>query len=148
LVELSVEKWLKVIKEKMTPAKFETLVKLYFERVGSTSIEMNPEKNSSNKAGDVDVIAEFEPIKTIINVQVKFYDDETHEWPVQQLKDFAASKENLNDGYSRQYWVISTSDTFSEECIRLALENNIILIDGRQFVRMFMDVGIQNIINI
>lgn len=148
LVESSIEKWLKIIRSKMNPSKFETLVKLYFERVGATSIEMNPEKNSSNKAGDVDVIAEFEPIKTIINVQVKFYVDVTHEWPVQQIKDFASSKENLNDGYSRQYWVISTSDIFSDGCIRLALENSIVLIDGKQFVRMLMEAGLQNIIDI
>jgi predicted Mrr-cat superfamily restriction endonuclease len=148
LVESSVEKWLKVIRSKMNASKFERLVKLYFERVGATSIEINPEKNSSNKAGDVDIIAEFEPIKTIINIQVKFYVDVTHEWPVQQIKDFLASKENLNDGYSRQYWVISTSDSFSGECIRLALEKSIILIDGKQFVRMLMDAGLQNIIDI
>jgi hypothetical protein len=85
LLEKSVESWLSIIKEKLNPSKFEILVKLYFERVGSTSIEVNPEKNSPEKNGDVDVIAEFEPIKTIINVQVKFYSNETGEWPVQHI---------------------------------------------------------------
>jgi predicted Mrr-cat superfamily restriction endonuclease len=145
LIESSIEKWLKIIRKKMTPPKFENLVKIYFERVGATSVQMNPEKSKTNKTGDVDVIAEFEPIKTIINVQVKFYSDITDEWPVQQIKDFADSKEKLNDGYSRQYWVISTSDSFSEGCIRLALENAIILIDGKQFVRMILDAGLQNL---
>jgi hypothetical protein len=51
----------------------------------------------------------------------------------------------LNDGYLRQYWVISSSDTFSEECIKLSIEKGVLLIDGRQFVRMLMEAGIQNI---
>lgn len=148
LLESSIEKWLNIIRSKMTPSKFEILIKRYFERVGATSIQMNPEKNNSNKAGDVDVIAEFEPIKTIINIQAKFHWDITDEKSVQQIRDFAASKEKLNDGYLRQYWVISTSDSFSDECIRLALKDSIILIDGKQFVRMLMDAGLQNVTDI
>jgi len=148
LFESSIKKWLEIIRSKLTPTKFETLVKLFFESVGATSITMNLNKNDPDKVGDADVIADFELIKTIINVQVKFHVDVTDEWPVQQIIDFANSKENLNDGYSRQYWVISTSDSFSEECIRLAFENSIILIDGKQFVRMIMEAGLQNIVEI
>jgi len=148
LFESSIEKWLEIIHSKLNPTKFEKLVKLFFERVGATSIEMNPDKNNPDKAGDVDVIADFEPIKTIINVQVKFHKNETNEIPVQQIRDFANSQENLNDGYSRQYWIISSCDSFSDECNRLAFENSIILINGNQFIRMIMEAGLQNIIEI
>jgi hypothetical protein len=148
LLENSVEPWLEIVKSKLTPAKFETLVKLYFERIGATSIEMHPGENSPDKSGDVDIAAEFESLRTIINVQVKFHQGETSEWPVHQLKDYAASIETIRDGYFRLYWVISTSDSFSKECERLAARNNILLIDGRAFVRMVIDAGMQNITGI
>lgn len=148
LLESSVEPWLEIIKSSLNPAKFETLVRLYFERIGATSVEMHPAEHSPDKSGDVDVAAEFESLRTIIHVQVKFYQGETAELPVQQLKDYAASIETIRDGYLRMYWVISSSDSFSSECERLAAENSILLIDGRQFVRMLIGAGMQNITGI
>jgi len=49
------------------------------------------------------------------------------------------------DGYSRQYWVVSSSDTFSTESYNQAKEHNILLIDGKQFVRMLLDIGIESL---
>jgi predicted Mrr-cat superfamily restriction endonuclease len=140
LYELSVENWLKAILAELNENKFEFLVQNYFLRVGATDVYI-PSKNETGKTGDVDIVATFDPIRTIINVQVKYYKGQTSDWAIQQIKDFAKSREELTDGYSRQYWVIS----FSDEGIKLAMENSVILIDGRQFVKMLIDVGVQTI---
>jgi predicted Mrr-cat superfamily restriction endonuclease len=145
LMKSSIERWLKIMRNELTPDKFERLVGKYMERVGAASVEISPEKNWKDKAGDVDVVAVFESIKTVINVQVKKHEGETPDWAVYQIKDFAQSKQSVSDGYSRVYWVISSSDSFSEEAERLAVENNVLLFDGKQFIQMLMEAGIENI---
>jgi predicted Mrr-cat superfamily restriction endonuclease len=145
LINLSVDKWLETIRKELVPDKFEKLVEKYLEKVGATSTELNPEKNSREKSGDVDVVAVFEPIKTIISVQVKKYEGETSDWAVQQVNDFAKSKQSISDGYSRSFWVISSSDSFSKEAEKLAIKNGVLLFDGKQFVQMLMEAGIENI---
>ena len=118
--------------------------KWYFLKIGATEAYI-PAKNYEEKTGDVDVIAIFENIKTIINVQVKFYQGETSDWAITQIKDFSKSKENMSDGYNRQYWVISSSDNFSETSYNLAKENSIQLINGNQFVEMLLNTGIESL---
>jgi predicted Mrr-cat superfamily restriction endonuclease len=145
LYELTVDNWLKAILSELNDNKFEKLVQNYFLSIGAADAYISS-KNESGKDGDVDIVAVFESIRTIINVQVKYHKGQTSDWAIKQIKDFAKSKEELSDGYSRQYWVISSSDSFSDEGIELAKESNVILIDGRQFVKMLMDAGIQRLI--
>jgi predicted Mrr-cat superfamily restriction endonuclease len=145
LINLSANSWLDIILKELTPDKFERLVVKYFEKVGASSIELNPEKNAKDKSGDVDVIAVFEPIKTIVNVQVKKHEGETSDWAVQQINDFANAKQSVSDGYSRVYWVISSSESFSENAEKLAIKNGVLLFNGKQFVQMIMEAGIENI---
>ena len=144
LLENSVEIWNKTILDELNPDKYEKLVRWYFRKIGATESYIPP-KNSIDKVGDVDVIANFENLRTIINVQVKFYKGETSDWAINQIKDFAKSKETISDGYNRQYWVISSSESFSETSYNLAKENNILLIDGKQFVKMLLNVGIESL---
>lgn len=144
ILSRSTEIWHNIIQTELTPDKYEKLVKWYFEKIGATESYISP-KNYKDKSGDVDVVATFESIKTIINVQVKFYKGETSDWAINQIHDFANSKENMSDGYSRQYWVISSSDSFSQDSYNLAKENNVLLVDGRQFVKMLLDVGLETL---
>lgn len=78
------EKFAKTLKDeiykKLNPDKFEKLVKWYFDKIGASKTYIPP-KNRKEKQGndDVDIEAIFENIKTIINVQAKFYDGETDE---------------------------------------------------------------------
>jgi predicted Mrr-cat superfamily restriction endonuclease len=144
LFDKSIDLWLSIIKKELNPDKFETLIKLYFQRVGASNVYIPP-KNETNKKGDVDIVAEFEQIKSTICVQAKFHSDKTDDWAITQIKEVAESKKYINDGYTTHYWVITSGDSFTEVAKRLALENNIILIDGREFAKMFIDVGIQNI---
>jgi predicted Mrr-cat superfamily restriction endonuclease len=144
LLENSVDIWNKTILDKLNPDKYEKLVRWYFKKIGATESYIPP-KNNIDKVGDVDVIAYFDNLRTIINVQVKFYKGETSDWAINQIKDFAKSKEAISDGYNRQYWVISSSESFSKTSYNLAKENNIILIDGKEFVKMLLNVGIESL---
>jgi len=144
LIDLSINSWFEIIYNELNPEKFENLVCKYFLQNGCTEV-YKPSKNESGKKGDVDVIATFEQLRTIINVQVKYYKGETNEWAIEQITEFADSKNILDDGFIRQYWVISSSDTFSETAINLAKENNVILINGKEFTRMLLLSGIQKI---
>ena len=49
------------------------------------------------------------------------------------------------DGYTAIPWVISSGTGFSEEAVALAQEKGVRLIDGAEFARMLVDVGIVNI---
>ena len=141
-----------IIQTKLNPDKFEYLVKWYFERVGASSVI--PPKNPSNKVDyeDVDVIATFDLLKTIYYVQVKHYRGETDSWGADQishLKELASLKDDRqDDGYSKVYWLISSSESFTEECINKARETNVQLIDGKTFSSMLLDAGFLGVGNV
>ena len=135
---------LKLIQEQLNPDKFELLIKWFFEGVGATNVEI-PAKNASGKEGDADVVATFEHMKTVYYVQAKLHSGETNGWAVQQIKDFKAQQDRMDDGYTRIAWVVSTAESFSPECIQLAKENSIGLFTGPDIARMILEAGIQNL---
>ena len=134
---------LKSLKSNLNPDKFESLVKFYFDRNGATEVYI-PAKNESGKEGDADVIAIFEPIKTIIYAQVKFHNikSETNRWAVEQIKDYRNNKELLDDDYTKIAWVITSANGFTEKCIKIAQEEKVQLIDGNRFSEMLIEAGI------
>ena len=144
LVEKTVGIWSETINDKLNPVKYEKLVKWYFTQIGASEVYILP-KHYEGKQGDVDVVATFEKLKTIVYVQAEFYEGETSDWAVQQIVDFSNSKEIGLDNYSYQFWVISSSECFSENCRKLATENHVRLINGEEFVRMLLDVGIESL---
>ena len=73
---------LDLITEKLDAARLEKLIKWYFRRIGASSVDI-PAKNESGKEGDADIVATFEPIRTIIYVQTKFFVETTDEWVVE-----------------------------------------------------------------
>ncbi|MCX7955371.1 MAG: restriction endonuclease [Bacteroidales bacterium] len=125
----------------LTPDKFEALVKWYFERIGASEVYI-PSKNESGKEGDADVVAIFEPLKTIIYAQVKFHTGETSSWAIEQIKNYKNLKDSMDDGYSKISWVISSADSFSKECYDFAKEARVQLVDGKQFATMLLEAGI------
>jgi len=138
--------WLGKIRNKLNPDKFEKLVQFYFETIGANVYL--PPKKEKDKAGDVDVIATFEALRTNIYIQVKHHSGATDEKAVQQIIAFAESNkkdEDDEDYQSNQYWVISSADKFTEEGKNLAKKNDVQLIDGPQFVRMLINSGIGNL---
>ena len=134
---------LKSLESELNPDKFESLVKFYFERIGATDVYI-PSKNERGKEGDADVIAIFEPIKTIIYVQVKFHDVEsdTNKWAVEQIKDYRNNKEAMDDDYTKIAWVITLANEFTEDCKLTAQEAKVHLIDGNRFAEMIIEAGI------
>ena len=134
---------LKSLTSELNPDKFENLVKFYFERNGATEVYI-PAKNEKGKEGDADVIAIFEPIKIIIFTQVKFHNikSETNKWAVEQIKYYRNNKEAMDDNYTKIAWVITSANGFTKDCIRIAQEEKIHLIDGKRFAEMIVEAGI------
>lgn len=147
IIENLVPNILNILKTEITPGKLEYLVKWYFERIGATDVYI-PAKNESNKDGDADVVATFEPLRTIIYAQVKHHDGETNSWAVHQIVDYKNKKENseyMDDEYSRITWVISTAESYSDECFKLAKAEKVQLINGTKFTQMLIEAGILNL---
>ena len=139
------ERILDLICEELTPDKFEWLIEWYFEKIGA-SID-SPPRNESDRAGDADIIATFEPIKTIIYVQAKFHepDSETDAWAVEQISEYVDYRDTEDDGYSKVSWVVSTCGDFTERCQNMANLHGVTLINGREFARMLIHAGIEGL---
>lgn len=136
---------LDAIQNELNPDKFEKLVKTYFKNIGANEVSI-PAKNERNKAGDADIVAVFENIKLIIYTQAKFQKDQISEWGTTQILDYITNKESIDDGYNKVAWVITTANTFNEKAENLAKENEIQLINGLEFSKMLLNVGI-NLLN-
>lgn len=135
---------LDTITTELTPKKFELLVKWYFQRIGASEVYI-PSKNERGKDGDADVVAVFEPIKTIIYSQVKFHKGKISSWAIEQIKSYKDQKDTMDDGYSKISWVISSADNFSQQCYDYAKEAKVQLVDGKQLTTMLLEAGIVNL---
>lgn len=146
IVEEMTERILDLICEELTPDKFESLIKWYFRKIGASAIDIPP-RNEPDRAGDADIIATFEPIKTIIYVQAKFHgpDSETDEWAVEQIREYVDYSDTEDDGYSKISWVVSTCDDFTERCQNMANLHGVTLINGQEFARMLIHAGIEGL---
>lgn len=136
---------LKCIKGELNSDKFEKLLQIYFTSTGANEVTI-PAKNEKDKEGDADIIATFESIKLIIYIQAKFQTGQISEFGVNQILEYKTDKENLEDDYNRIAWVITTADSFNEEAERKAREHEIQLINGLEFSKMLLNVGI-NLLN-
>jgi predicted Mrr-cat superfamily restriction endonuclease len=133
---------IQLIREEINPDKFEQLVAWYFRQVGASDI-ITPAKNESNKQGDADIVATFEPLKTIFYIQAKHHHGISSDWATQQILDYRDYKKD--EDYSTVCWVVSSADAFSDECVRLAKESSVQLINGPDLARMIIESGIENL---
>lgn len=132
---------LETVLNELNPDKFEKLVKTYFKTIGANEVSI-PAKNERNKEGDADIVAVFENIKLIIYTQAKFQKGQISEWGTTQILDYKINKESIDDGYNKVAWVITTANTFNEKAENLAKKHEIQLINGLQFSKMLLNVGI------
>lgn len=140
------------IKADLTPDKVEVLVKLYFQKMGATSVFI-PSKNESGKrdGADADVVAEFESLKTVFYIQVKDHEGTTSDWAVEQIEKYADQMGNAEDDYTYIPWVVSMADNFSEEAQNrvkeAASKKNIFirLVNGIEFSKMLLDSGLMKL---
>ena len=135
-----------VIKEKLGEQRWERLIRWYFKKIGA-DVSVIPAKNEPGKkdGADADIIAEFNNLKLIIYVQAKFHEGQTSSWAVEQIYKY---KNQMCDGesdYTYATWVISSADEFSQEAINEADRNNVRLINGTEFARMLLDVGLNDL---
>ena len=131
-------------------SKLEKLIKWYFDKIGATSTFI-PSKNESGKEGDADIIAVFEPLRTIYYVQAKFHRGTTDDWATHQIIDYHNNKveqsaaDSMDDGYNKISWVISTGNKFNDASIKLAQENRVQLINGEELSRLILEAGISDL---
>jgi len=144
ILESSRDQLLERIQKELNPDKLEALVEWYFRRLGASSV-IRTAKNERDKQGDADIIAIFEPLKTIYYIQAKHHTGMTTDWAVQQVREYKDQKDSLDDGYTNIGWVVSTADEFSDEFIRLAKEHSVRHFSGREFAQMILEAGIQNL---
>lgn len=143
ILDATQEQILKLIQEQLNPDKFELLIKWFFECIGATVVI--PPKNELGKEGDADVVATFDRTRTVYCVQVKLHSGETDDWAVQQIKDFIARKDWMDDGYTKIGWVVSSASNFSDACIQLAKEHAVGLFTGKDLARMILEAGIKDL---
>lgn len=132
-----------LVRNRLNPSKFEKLIELYFKQCGADNIG-KPSK-IDNPNGDCDIQASFDLIKIIIHVQAKFHTDYTDKWAIEQINNFLEYNSSNEDGYSHIGWVISSCDDFSEDAKNLAIDNNILLINGKTFSEMLLKAGISSL---
>ena len=137
---------LDLITAKLDPARLEKLIGWYFRRIGASSVD-SPAKNESGKEGDADIVATFEPIRTIIYVQAKHYVGTTDAWAVEQIDSYVKNKEELSgeDGYTRIPWVISTACEFSQECRDKAKQHQVCLVNGIELATRMLEAGLTDL---
>lgn len=130
---------------KYTPEQIEILVKLYFEKMGATNIEIPPKNDSLKKEeSDVDVIASFEDLNILFYVQVKHHEGETDTQAISQLTNYKEYNFNKEDQTTSIAWAITTAK-FSDKAKEEARKNNIRLIEGNEFAKMLLNAGISNL---
>ncbi len=129
-----------------SPEEFERKVAAYFETLGAQAAVLS--KNYQDKQGDCDVEAVFPALKLTVSVQCKKYVGITDDWAVRQINDYAlANKRNdekdEDDNWTHAYWVVSLANTFTDEAQKLAKEKGVTLINGDEFCRMLLNVGVR-----
>lgn len=144
ILDTSRDQLLNLIQNELTPDKFEVLIVWYFKRLGASEAYITA-KNASDKQGDADIVAVFEPLKTIYYVQAKHHRGVTSDWAAQQVKEYKDHQDRMDDGYSKIAWVVSTAESFSVECVQLAKESAVGLFTGSDIARMILESGIQNL---
>lgn len=138
------EQTLETIKKYLSPDKLEKLIVWYFKKIGATDVFI-PSKNEREKEGDADIIATFEPMKTIYYVQAKYHKGTTSNWGLNQVIDYVNNKDKDDDGYSKIAWVITTAEGYKEDCAKEAEKDNVQLFNGKDFTEMILDAGLSSL---
>lgn len=122
--------------------RYEDLVEKYLRAIGASEVVKPATNESKTEEGDADRVAYFEELKVAIMVQVKKHNQITNGWAVDQI---TAYKENhTNEEYSVQLWVISNANEFSADAKQKARDANVRLINGEDFARMILEIGLKH----
>lgn len=147
--ENTVENLLKVIDKKLNYAQFESLIKNYMERIGADKVYIPPKNEHGKKeVADADVVALFTPLLLKVIIQAKKHEGQTDEQAVKQIITYREQilkedtfHENENEYTNCIAWAVTTAE-FNENAKELAMENDVRLIEGDEFVRMLLSAGL------
>lgn len=120
---------------------YEELVGKYLAAIGGEVEDTSREGTPTDK-GDADRVATFEDLKLKVCVQVKKHDGATPSWAVDQIANYADNF--TEEGYYIQKWVISNADEFTNDAKEKAQNRGVRLINGEEFARMILDVGLKH----
>lgn len=132
------------------PEQIEMIVYQYFKKIGADYVKILPKNDPGKpKGSDADVEATFTDLKTTYYVQVKKHTGETGMAGLNQIKDYI---DNINSNPDDEdevdiAWLLTTG-SFADEVKQKAKEYkdkgeaNIRLVEGREFVKMIFNAGI------
>ena len=142
-VEILAENLKKQIINLLDDHKFEELIRWYLVKCGADYSRIPAKNEPGKKAGaDADIVAEFKNLKHMVYIQAKHHEGETSDWAVHQINEYFTQMVETDPDYSYAKWVISTCDNYSEDAVKTAKENNVRLINGVEFARMLLDIGL------
>lgn len=147
LVQATIAPITSVFERFVTPDNLEHIVKNYMIKKGADRVWI-PAKNEKNKenGADADVVAEFNDLRLVFYIQVKKHDGNTNEWAVKQIAEYCEQRQDSLNDYTYIPWAVSTAE-FSEDAVRLAEEEGVRLIGGKELVEMLVNSGISNIMD-
>lgn len=134
----------KIINDYVQHITYEDLVEKYLRAIGANEVLKPAPNESSTDEGDADRVAYFEQLKVAVMVQIKKHDYSTDDWSVNQIELYKNNHTNQNEDYNVQLWVVSNAEDFTEEAKRKAQEANVRLINGNDFAKMILDVGLKH----
>ena len=134
----------KIINDYVQHITYEDLVEKYLRAIGANEVLKPAPNESSIDEGDADRVAYFEQLKVAVMVQIKKHDYSTDDWSVNQIELYKNNHTNQNEDYNVQLWVVSNAEDFTEEAKRKAQEANVRLINGNDFAKMILDVGLKH----
>ena len=143
LQNATIEEAKHVISKYIKDKQYEKLVEKYLMAIGA-EVEDTSYDKTLNEEGDADRVATFHHLKLKIRVQVKKHGTSTQTGvhSVNQIEQYA--EHHPEEDYFTQNWVISNADEFTEEAYRDAKQHDIRLINGTEFARMILDVGLKH----
>ncbi len=90
----------------------------------------------------------------LVKKMVLMHKKETSSWAVKQIKRYKEQMSDDNSEYTYASWVITSAEEFSKEAKAEAADegnedkgrkNKVRLIDGKEFARMLLDIGLLNL---
>ena len=142
LLNATLEATKNAISEYTQSIEYENIVERYLWAIGASDVIKPATNESATEYGDADRVAYFEELKVAVMVQVKKHENITNEWAVEQI---VAYRENhQNEDYNVQLWVISNAEDFTEDAKQKAIASNVRLINGEDFARMILEVGLKH----
>lgn len=131
------------LKNNVNENQFEKIIKEYFIRIGASETYIPPKNKKiekNDRIADVDVIAKFESLRTVVYVQAKHHKGCTNDYGLEQLIKFEHENYDKFKHLNPLKWLITTGEIhpFTEE---KSNQYNIRIISKDEFASMLYNAG-------